>query len=79
MVTLSCRARSRSSRRQEAGGLARDRGGVKVTFCSDYQRNRCQRTDCRFVHRSISVETEYQLTGRLPLHRVSVLHSAIPS
>ena len=35
----------------------------KMEFCHDFQNNRCNRTQCRFIHCPADVETEFNKSG----------------
>jgi len=50
----------------------------KMEFCHDFQNNRCNRTQCRFIHCPADVETEFNKSGYLPpAVRDQVIHKGV--
>ena len=46
-------------------------GSIEIVFCHDhsnYEGNRCARTNCRYLHASAEEEREYKQSGYLPPH-----------
>ena len=55
----------------DSGGDGGGQGGGaklqdKMEFCHDFQNNRCNRSQCRFIHCPADVETEFNKSGSHP-------------
>ena len=55
----------------DTGGEGGGEGGGaklqdKMEFCHDFQNNRCNRSQCRFIHCPADVETEFNKSGMHP-------------
>ena len=54
----------------DSGGDGQGAGGAKLQdkmeFCHDFQNNRCNRSQCRFIHCPADVETEFNKSGGQP-------------
>ena len=64
-----CRRGDRCKFSHPGGDSGGDSGGQaaklqdKMEFCHDFQNNRCNRSQCRFIHCPADVETEFNKSG----------------
>ena len=73
-----CRRGDRCKFSHPGGDGASDGGGQgggaklqdKMEFCHDFQNNRCNRTQCKFIHCPADVETEFNKSGWQPLSSI---------